>query len=81
MNRGQEGTQMASNEQMRTEFSIFREVWLFFKRFYGIGREDGSWSVLVREADSIAARYKDSLLCRDLLNAVVSELERSDIPK
>jgi hypothetical protein len=66
---------MATKEDMKTEFSLFSEVWTFYKKYYGTKRDDDQhWEQAVKEADAITAKY-DSVLARDLILAVLSDLE------
>lgn len=66
---------MASNEQMKTEFSFFSEVWLFFKRYYEVQNTDSYWDSAIGEANAIDKKYNREL-CKDLLISVLGELER-----
>ena len=69
---------MANNEQMQTEFACFADVWQFFKRHFDVQAGEAYWGPVVEEADCIVRKYNGSQLCRDLLLAVISELERKD---
>lgn len=66
---------MATNEQMKTEFSYFGEVWTFFKKYYYVGNTDEFWESVVEEAAAINQKYCCPL-CKDLILAVLNELER-----
>lgn len=67
---------IAKNEDMKTEFSIFTDIWNFFKKFYFIEDNDAFWSSVISEAESINEKYKDNKFCRDLILASLSEMER-----
>lgn len=67
---------MATNEQMKKEFSFFGEVWTFFKRYYVVQEGDEYWKAVVDEARNITEKYHNDKLCCDLVVAVLSELER-----
>lgn len=66
---------MATNEQMKTEFSYFGEVWTFFKKYYYVGNTDEFWESVIEEAAAINQKYRCPL-CKDLVLAVLNELER-----
>ena len=67
---------MATNEQMKTEFSFFGEVWTLFKKYYEVQDSDSYWDSLIAEADAVAKKYQNNKLCCDLILAVMSALER-----
>ena len=68
---------MATNEQMKVEFTLFGEVWTLFKKFYDIRQdEDSRWGELIEEAAAISQRNANSPLSRDLVFAMMGELER-----
>ncbi len=66
---------MVTNEQMKIEFSYFGEVWTFFKKYYEVQNNDKFWEKAMEEAAAINQKYHCEL-CKDLLMAVIDELER-----
>lgn len=77
VNSAKLGVSMATNKQMKTEFALFGEVWTLFKKYFDIRQsEDARWDVLLEESAAISQKYKNSPLSRDLLMAVMNELER-----
>ncbi len=66
---------MATKEQMKTEFAYFGEVWTFFKKYYDVRQDDEYWEAVVAEAGAINQKYHCEL-CKDLILAVVDELDR-----
>jgi hypothetical protein len=66
---------MSTNEEMRTEFCFFREVWTLFKKYYNGDRTDTEWDALIEDASAINQKYHCEL-CKDLIIAVMNELER-----
>lgn len=66
---------MATNAEMKTEFSYFGEVWTFFKKYYDVQQSDEYWQAVVEEAGAINQKYQCAL-CKDLILAVMDELER-----
>ena len=67
---------MATKEQMKTEFAYFGEVWTFFKKYYDVQQEnDDYWAAVVEEASAINQKYNCER-CKDLILAVLDELER-----
>ena len=66
---------MATNEQMKTEISFFGEVWTFFKKYYYVENTDEFWESVIEKATAINQKYRCPL-CKDLILAVLNELER-----
>ena len=69
---------MATNEEMKTEFAYFGEVWTLFKKYYDVQQEPAYWDDLLEDASAINQRYHCEL-CKDLLMAVMNELERKRV--
>lgn len=67
--------QLATNVEMKTEFSYFGDVWTFFKKYYDVRQSDEYWQAVVEEAGAINQKYQCEL-CKDLILAVIGELER-----
>jgi hypothetical protein len=72
--------QLATNEEMKTEFAYFGEVWSLFKKYYHVQQEDSYWEKLIKEAGAINQKYQCEL-CKDLILAVMNELERKGVNK
>ena len=52
---------MATNEQMKIEFSYFGEVWMFFKKYYYVESTEEFWESVVEEVAAILHRSDNSL--------------------
>ena len=74
---------MATDEELKAVYGIFTDVWKLYKKYADVQQEDEYWETLIAEADAIAKKYRNNRLCRDLVLAVISELERKskDIQK
>lgn len=70
--------QLTTNEEMKTEFAYFGEVWTLFKKYYEVQQESVFWDALLEDASEINQRYHCEL-CKDLLMAVMNELERKRV--
>ena len=68
----------ATNKEMSTEFQYFGDVWTFFKKYYHVRPDDDYWEELMEEASAIGQKYEQQRLCKDLLLAVIGELERKE---
>ena len=68
----------ATNKEMATEFQYFGDVWTFFKKYYHVRPDDDYWDAVVEEGSSIVQKYNNLPLCKDLVLAVISELERKE---
>lgn len=68
---------MATNEEMKLEFSLFGDVWRLYKRYYHIPPlgQQGYWQALMDDIDTLNHKYNNTL-CRDLLIVVLDDLER-----
>ena len=62
-------------QQMPTEFQFFADCWNFFGRFYEVSNSGEYWEAAVSASTEINERYK-SPLCKDLLVAIMKELQR-----
>lgn len=69
--------QLATNEEMKTEFAYFGEIWKLFKKYYYVRQEYSYWERLIEDAGAINQKYQCEL-CKDLILAVVNELERKE---
>lgn len=69
------GYLMATNEQMKLEFSLFKDAWNFFKKYYDVQNLASFWESAIEEAAAINERYHCEL-SKDLLMTIICELER-----
>ena len=68
----------ATNKEMSTEFQYFGEIWALFKKFYHVRPDDEYWEAVVEEGNAIVQKYNNLPLCRNLVLAVIGELERKE---
>lgn len=68
----------ATNKEMSTEFQYFGDVWTFFKKYYHVRPDDDYWEAVVEESSAIVQKYNNLPLCKDLVLAVIGELERKE---
>ncbi len=66
---------MADNSEMQWEYSMFADIWKLFKKFYRTEADKSFWDDLITAEHEIESKYS-SMLCDDLLVAVILELER-----
>ena len=66
---------MAKNEEMKTEFNIFKDVWNIYKKFYFVTDNNEFWDELVNECGKVRDKYKNSNLCGRLLTIIIQDLE------
>lgn len=67
-----------SNEELKCVYDKFTIVWKFFKKYSDVKSNDSYWEKVVSESGEIAKQYENDRLCRDLLLAALSELERKE---
>ena len=60
---------------MPTEFQFFADCWNFFGRFYEESNSIEYWEAVVAKSTQINEKY-NSALCKDLLVAIMRELQR-----
>lgn len=57
-------------------FEVYREVWDFHKKFSVVGNDDAYWQSVIDESSQIAKKYENDRFVKDLLIAVLNELDR-----
>ena len=67
---------MATDEELKAVYNIFTDAWKLYKKYADVRSDDEYWEKVVNESDSIAKKHDNGRLCRDLILAVISELER-----
>ncbi len=67
---------MATENELKTVFDIFTTVWHFYKKFADAQKTDEYWTTVTEEGDQQARGVGNGRFIRDLLGAVVAELER-----
>lgn len=68
---------METNEELKAVYGMFTDAWKFYKKYAGVRQADVfTWDALVSEADAMTKKYRNNQLCRDLILAAMSELER-----
>lgn len=66
---------MAKNEEMKTEFNIFGDVWKIYKKFYFVTDSEEFWDEVINECNKVRKKYLDSALCGKLLLVILEDLE------
>ena len=54
----------------------FADIWFFLKNHLDAGSDDRYWEGVISDADMLYRRYSGSRLAKDLVQAVIGELER-----
>lgn len=49
---------MAKNEEMKTEFEVFKDVWNVYKKFYFVTDNNEFWDELVNECGKVRINTK-----------------------
>ena len=62
------------------EFKIYADVWNFHKRFYELDKSAEWWDEVINESNVVVDKYNGNAkeLARDLIIAVLSDLERKE---
>lgn len=66
---------MVSSEELKRKYDMFTECWRLFKKYADVKNDDEYWESVVSESNAIAKQYGNCRFVRDLLLAVISELE------
>lgn len=61
---------------MFNDFELFRDVWLFWKKYKTIEDNEEYWDNLASEAQQLGDSYNSNQFAIDLILAVVGQLER-----
>lgn len=56
-------------------WNCYKDVWNFHKKYAAVNNTDNYWSGVIKDSDSIAKKYNNSVFVRNLLVAVITELE------
>lgn len=67
---------MVTDDELRTVYNIFTDAWKIYKKYADVRSDDEYWEAVVGETNALAEKYNNGRLCRDLILAVISELER-----
>lgn len=68
---------MVKNEEIKTEFNMFSDIWKFFKESLPEQKmsDEEYWNKVVAAAKEISLKYK-SAFCDDVINTILNELKR-----
>ncbi len=69
------GAYMVTDEELKKVYGMFTDAWKLYKKYADVQQSDEYWESLIAEADTIAKKYQNDKLCRDLIIAAMSELE------
>ena len=74
---GQRFATVCNERGYDNRIAYFGEIWTLFKKYYHVQKEDSYWEKLIEDAGAINQKYQCEL-CKDLILAVVNELERKE---
>lgn len=57
-------------------FELYKDVWNFHKKYQQVQTTDEYWQQVVDESNQIAKKYNQCKFAKDLLLAIIGELER-----
>jgi len=68
---------MAADEELRSVYGMFTDTWKLYRKYTDIRQtQDTQWEMFIADADAVSKKYNSNKLCRDMILAVTSELER-----
>lgn len=65
-----------SEVELKNIYQCFTECWKFYKRFADVQSTDEFWEAVTSEGGQLARRFGNGRFIRDLVLAVITELER-----
>nr|WP_155885747.1 hypothetical protein [uncultured Schaedlerella sp.] len=57
---------------------MFRDSWGLYRKYYGQEKDREMWERLIEEADGLYAKYGKQPFAKEMIAAVISEVERID---
>lgn len=57
---------------------LFQDSWKLYRKYYGEEKSEAVWNQLIEEAEGLHAKYGKQPFARELIAAVISEVERID---
>lgn len=57
---------------------LFRDSWKLYKKYFGQDKDRGMWEKLIDEADGLYEKHGKQLFVKEMMVAVISEIERID---
>lgn len=57
---------------------LFRDSWGLYRMYYGQEKDREMWERLIEEADGLYAKYGKQPFAKEMIAAVISEVERID---
>ena len=65
-----------SETELKNIYQCFTECWRFFKKYNDVQSTDEYWECVTSEGDQLAKRFGNGRFVRDMVLAVITELER-----
>ena len=67
----------ATKEQLLDQSTVMSEAWALLKKYANIDKKDEeSWEMLISETNELCKKHGNSKYSREILGAVVNEIER-----
>lgn len=57
---------------------LFQDSWKLYRKYYGEEKSEAVWNQLIEEADGLYKKYGKHPFAREMMAAVISEVERVD---
>lgn len=57
---------------------LFRDSWRLYRKYYSQEKSKEMWNLLIEEAEGMYGKYRKQPFVREILVAVISEIERID---
>lgn len=65
-----------TDADLKRVYDMFTSCWRFYRQFADVQKTDEYWTAVTEEGDRLARGFGNGRFIRDLLGAVMAELER-----
>lgn len=64
--------------ELKTIYHLFSECWKFYKKYHDRQFDEAIWEQVLKDGRALHVKYQKSVFAREMILAVISELERID---
>lgn len=57
---------------------LLKDIWELYKRYYGEKLNENLWEQVLKDGRALHVKYQKAVFAREMILAVISELERID---
>lgn len=64
--------------ELKTIYHLFSECWKFYKKYHDQPFDESIWEQVLKDGRALHVKYQKTVFAREMILAVISELERID---